>query len=228
MGWGSLRNIASVAAAPFTGGASLLAAEIPGKGSVIGELTGQNSAQRANEQNIKNQNYWNNKNIELANTAHQREMADLKAAGLNPVLAANSGAATPALESPTVENTMPGGYMNQLTQGIGILQGLASIKNIATNSALQGAQTAATAAQTAQTQLNTAITRKMGPSTIQQAEQNVKNAIETQKLIQNQTAQSAAQTAKTQQGAIADITGTSTGDKITKGWNYFINKFINN
>lgn len=35
--------------------------------------------------------------IELANTAHQREMEDLKAAGLNPIMFGNKGAQTPSV-----------------------------------------------------------------------------------------------------------------------------------
>lgn len=43
----------------------------------------------------------------MSNTAHQREVTDLRAAGLNPVLSANSGASTPVGASTEVKNAAP-------------------------------------------------------------------------------------------------------------------------
>lgn len=65
---------------------------------------GQESANQTNLQSAREQMAFQ---AMMSNTAHQREVADLKAAGLNPVLSANSGASSPSGSMATVENEAP-------------------------------------------------------------------------------------------------------------------------
>lgn len=75
-------------------------------GSILSGLISSAAQLYANRQNILNQNRLYNSQVELANTAHQREVNDLRAAGLNPILSAMNGTGS-ASPTPQAANVQP-------------------------------------------------------------------------------------------------------------------------
>lgn len=68
-------------------------------GQDLGDFVGWGSARRQREFEAQQAQIARDWSEQMSNSAHQREVEDLKAAGLNPVLAVNNGASTPGATS---------------------------------------------------------------------------------------------------------------------------------
>lgn len=82
----------------------LIAGLISAGGSIGASLLGQQGARDQNAANVAMNEAQMAFQERMSNTAHQREVDDLRKAGLNPILSANAGASTPTGSQAHVEN----------------------------------------------------------------------------------------------------------------------------
>jgi len=111
-----------------------------GIGSAIGGLFGYKGTKDQNVATAQQAQKQMDFQREMSNTAVQRRMADLKKAGINPILAASKEASSPAGAMAQMQNVSAG----------------------AINSALQAAQIGSTIQTTALTQNKTGMTEILG------------------------------------------------------------------
>lgn len=117
--WGTLGTIAGGVGGAILGGPAGAAA-----GAAMGGSLGAIDANNAAEESTAKQMAFQER---MSSTAHQREVADLKAAGLNPMLSANAGASSPQGASFTPQNVGES-IQKGVNSAVGVAQALSQAK----------------------------------------------------------------------------------------------------
>lgn len=175
----------------------------------------------ANAGNVRAAQHTMSFQKEMSNTAHQRQVQDLRQAGLNPILSANSGAQVPAGATPHMENALGAGVtsaidaarmrkeVEQVESQIGVNE---SIKAVQAQTAIKEAATAKNIAK--QTQL----LEKTMPNIIQKSQLEGKQAGEDMKYMNidnlNRRIQNGLNSVNTAKQIITPTVRLKTGDEV--------------
>ncbi|QXP08028.1 MAG: DNA pilot protein [Arizlama microvirus] len=130
--------------------------------TLIGARSSAQAQDRANQQSVEQSREDREFQERMSSTAHQREVTDLRAAGLNPILSANHGASTPGGSTPPIHSIAP----NRAELAMNAARGLADIqvaqaqkKSLESQAVLNAATAAKTVEQTGRESLTNTISK---------------------------------------------------------------------
>ncbi|AXH74084.1 MAG: DNA pilot protein [Microviridae sp.] len=154
---------------------------LAGAQGAMGFASAFQSQQNANRQAAKARDFER----DMSNTAHQREVADLRAAGLNPILSGTGGmgASTPSASAPSSAQAQAPDFSSALQAVTQSKKATAEIGNITQDTANKLATAAQINAETELIKTQTTTTRDQGTmydsqTKLNQAEMRLKNTIE--------------------------------------------------
>lgn len=106
---GLLKKIVKSVSNPISLGSELIGATGLDVGGMWDSFTGKSQQQAANEANINSAREQMSFQERMSSTAHQREVADLRAAGINPMLSAKLGGASSPPGAMATVSPLPSG-----------------------------------------------------------------------------------------------------------------------